>query len=187
MSSWAGWRRVCGCCSQRSEGGGGVSVCWSAVYLRCVVKAVPMAMAAGAANLLAGVWAATGRWLVWMKRGRGQGREGGLTPPQRLLCDSLCQHDCVCVSGECGGGGDSSSTVVAVWITMLSCSLSAAVVNFDAPAARLSPRLPRSNASQSGETYRKSRAGEHTKPSLPALSFSFPFRSRTPIQPSGLS
>jgi hypothetical protein len=26
-----------------------------------VVKAVPMAMAAGAANLLAGVWAATGR------------------------------------------------------------------------------------------------------------------------------
>lgn len=25
-----------------------------------------MAMAAGAANLLAGVWAATGRWLAWM-------------------------------------------------------------------------------------------------------------------------
>jgi hypothetical protein len=33
-------------------------------YLRCVVKAVPMAIAAGAANLLAGVWAATGRVLA---------------------------------------------------------------------------------------------------------------------------
>jgi len=32
-----------------------------AIYLRCVVKAVPMAIAAGAANLLAGVWAATAR------------------------------------------------------------------------------------------------------------------------------
>jgi len=31
------------------------------VYLRCAVKAVPMAIAAGAANLLAGVWAATVR------------------------------------------------------------------------------------------------------------------------------
>ena len=41
---------------------------------------------------------------------------------------------------------------------MLSLSLSAAVVNLDAPAARLSPRLPRSNASQSGERYRKARA-----------------------------
>ena len=36
------------------------------LYLRCVVKAVPMAMAAGAANLLAGVWAATGRWLAYV-------------------------------------------------------------------------------------------------------------------------
>lgn len=65
--------------------GGGVSaMLWSAAeggaymasrlpYLRCVVKAVPMAMAAGAANLLAGVWAATGRWLAGIaRRGRGQ-------------------------------------------------------------------------------------------------------------------
>ena len=46
------------------EEGGGMVV--ALLYLRCVVKAVPMAMAAGAANLLAGVWAATGRWLAWM-------------------------------------------------------------------------------------------------------------------------
>jgi len=46
------------------EEGGGMVV--ALLYLRCVVKAVPMAMAAGAANLLAGVWAATGRWLAYV-------------------------------------------------------------------------------------------------------------------------
>lgn len=39
-------------------------------YRRCVVKAVPMAMAAGAANLLAGVWAATGRGVSRALRSR---------------------------------------------------------------------------------------------------------------------
>jgi hypothetical protein len=58
------------------------------VYLRCVVKAVPIAIAAGAANLLAGVWAATGRTLAGMAQNGRQQEE--LTPPQGLLRDSLC-------------------------------------------------------------------------------------------------
>ena len=49
-------------------------------YLRCVVKAVPMAMAAGAANLLAGVWAATGE-VVSMDGARSRTRREVLTPP----------------------------------------------------------------------------------------------------------
>lgn len=44
--------------SGRKRSSGGLLLC---NYLRCAVKAVPMAMAAGAANLLAGVWAATRR------------------------------------------------------------------------------------------------------------------------------
>jgi hypothetical protein len=56
------------------SGGSGRSAAVALIYLRCVVKAVPMAMAAGAANLLAGVWAATGSLLAGLTaRGRGQG------------------------------------------------------------------------------------------------------------------
>ena len=58
-----------------------VEVCLVCFYLRCVVKAVPMAMAAGAANLLAGVWAATGRWLACMDGARSRTGREVLTPP----------------------------------------------------------------------------------------------------------
>lgn len=87
--TWCSWRRVCfGRVSEAERG----CRCGKMANLRWVTKALPIAIAAGVANLVAGVWTATARvLLVRLAHGIGDGRVGR-TPPQRLLHGSLCQH-----------------------------------------------------------------------------------------------
>ena len=159
----------------------------SPIYLRCVVKAVPMAMAAGAANLLAGVWAATGRWLAG-STARGRGQRGRYLRRRRDCCAILCANMVARVRVGVSMGGVESLVVyaAAVWTTMLSLQST-----WDAPAFRphfsahcLAPRQP--IAEEALVKPEQEQAARTQNPRLPAAELFLSLSSRTSIQPSGL-
>lgn len=101
-----------------------------------------------------------------------------LTPPQRLLCDSLCQHGGY-VSGEgcaCGGiaqeeTGSRMLLAVAVGLqSSLDCSPRSAIVRY--PAL---PRFRRQPIRSMGVGNPGNPAQSHTKLATPTRSFPFPF------------